>query len=224
MRFPTHGDQASRKNSYTRTDEQNAKVSATLKQQYASGERKPAVDAMLSVGWTPERVVKQQATSKARIGTAHWSQTEDGRKRISAIHTGKSIPQWHRKKVSEAAKERLRSENQYSRCKKGKRDDLGNIFFRSSWEANYARILNLLGVRWEYEPETFEVGEAETYTPDFKLPDGTLVEIKGWWTEASKHKIELFRAKFPDIKLETITRTEYTALSKQYRHLITNWE
>jgi len=68
------------------------------------------------------------------------------------------------------------------------------------------------------------VGEAETYTPDFKLADGTFVEIKGWWTEASKRKIELFRDKFPDIKLETITKTEYIALSKQYRYTITNWE
>lgn len=109
-------------------------------------------------------------------------------------------------------------------CKKGKREDLGGVFFRSSWEANYARILNHLGVRWQYEPETFEVGEAETYTPDFKLADGTFVEIKGWWTEASKRKIELFRDKFPDIKLETITKTEYIALSKQYRYTITNWE
>lgn len=118
----------------------------------------------------------------------------------------------------------LQSENQFSRCKKGKRPDLGGTFFRSSWEANYARILNHQGVRWQYEPETFQVGESETYTPDFKLEDGTLVEIKGWWTESGKRKVNLFQSKYPTMKLEIVTRKEYTALSKTYRNLITNWE
>jgi hypothetical protein len=129
-----------------------------------------------------------------------------------------------RKAVSEASKKRLQSENQYSRCRKGKRADLGDIFFRSTWEANYARILNHLGIRWEYEPETFQVGEVETYTPDFKLVDGTFVEIKGWWTETSKRKIELFKTKYPDIKLQIIARAEYKILSKQYCHNINHWE
>ena len=43
----------------------------------------------------------------------------------------------------------------------GKREDLNNLFVRSSWEANYARYLNwLVGLgeikSWEYEPEEFE--------------------------------------------------------------------
>lgn len=210
--------------SYVRTEAQNQKTSDTLKRQYALGERMPTTDAMLAAAWTPERVAKQQATSIVHLGVAHWSQTEDGRKLISRTHTGKTIAQWHRKKVSEAAKKRLQTENQYSRCKKGKRADLENIFFRSSWEANYARILNHLGVGWKYEPETFDVGEAETYTPDFKLADGTFVEIKGWWTKTGQRKVDLFRRNYPTIRLQTITRTEYAALSKQYRHLINHWE
>ena len=210
--------------SYTRTDAQNQKVATTLKQQYASGQRKPAVEAMLAVGWSSERIAKQKATSRERIGTDHWSQTAAGKQRISKIHTGKTISLKQRKAVSDAAKKRLQSENQFSRCKKGKRPDLGGTFFRSSWEANYARILNHQGVRWQYEPETFQVGESETYTPDFKLEDGTLVEIKGWWTESGKRKVNLFQSKYPTMKLEIVTRKEYTALSKTYRNLITNWE
>ena len=34
--------------------------------------------------------------------------------------------------------------NNYSRSKSGRRDDLGGLFVRSSWEANYARYLNFL--------------------------------------------------------------------------------
>ena len=48
----------------------------------------------------------------------------------------------------------------HTRAAGGRREDLGETWFRSSWEANYARYLNLLArmkivERWEYEPETF---------------------------------------------------------------------
>lgn len=211
-------------NSYARTSEQNTKVSITLKKQYASGTRKPTVNAMLAVGWTPERLAKREKTCKEHFGQAHWSQTVEGKLRISEIHTGKVISLEQRKAVSEASKKRLQSENQYSRCRKGKRADLGDTFFRSAWEANYARILNHLGVKWEYEPKMFQIDQFETYTPDFKLADGTFVEIKGWWTETSKRKIESFKTKYPDIKLQIITKTEYIALSKQYCNIINHWE
>lgn len=83
-------------------------------------------------------------------------------------------------------------QNAYSRCRGGKRPDLENRYFRSGWEANYARYLNLqqahgMIVAWEYEPETFVFhgitrGEI-TYTPDFRVTelDGrqTYREVKG---------------------------------------------
>jgi hypothetical protein len=35
----------------------------------------------------------------------------------------------------------------YARCKSGRRDDLGGIYLRSAWEANYARYLDIL-MKW----------------------------------------------------------------------------
>ena len=68
----------------------------------------------------------------------------------------------------------------YSRCRGGKRLDLNSKYFRSSWEANYARYLNFLIkhnqlYKWEYEADTF-VFEAikrgtRSYIPDFKIWD-----------------------------------------------------
>jgi hypothetical protein len=114
--------------------------------------------------------------------------------------------------------------NQYSRCKKGKREDLNNIFFRSSWEANYARYLNFLGVNWQYEPCTFQLSEAVSYTPDFKLDDGTFVEVKGWWTDKGKRKVELFKIVHSELMLRIIDRTEYNKIMKSYKGLINTWE
>lgn len=50
--------------------------------------------------------------------------------------------------------------------------------FRSRLEARWAVIFNSLGIRWEYEPQGYLVGEdRRPYLPDFYLTD------LGWWVE-----------------------------------------
>ncbi len=52
--------------------------------------------------------------------------------------------------------------------------------FRSRCEARWAVFFDALGIRYEYEPEGYDLGEAGWYLPDFWLPDhGEWVEIKG---------------------------------------------
>lgn len=61
--------------------------------------------------------------------------------------------------------------------------------FRSRIEARWAVFFDALSIRWEYEKEGFECGEAGRYLPDFYLPDvnlrttgggpGLWVEVKG---------------------------------------------
>lgn len=41
--------------------------------------------------------------------------------------------------------------------------------FRSRLEARWAVFFDHLGLRWEYEPEGFELGGGVRYLPDFKL-------------------------------------------------------
>lgn len=49
--------------------------------------------------------------------------------------------------------------------------------FRSRLEARWGVFLDNLGVKWEYEPEGFNLAEAGWYLPDFWLPQ------YGWWVE-----------------------------------------
>lgn len=59
--------------------------------------------------------------------------------------------------------------------------------FRSRLEARWAVFFDALGIKWEYEPEGYDLGEAGWYLPDFWLPLPTIVypnagyfiEIKG---------------------------------------------
>lgn len=94
--------------------------------------------------------------------------------------------------------------NAYSRTKSGKRKDLNNQFFRSSWEANVARILNHLNIEWEYEIKRFvfesdnELG-VDSYQPDFYLSKLNIwIEVKGWLDEKSKIRLKLFREYYPE--------------------------
>jgi hypothetical protein len=129
------------------------------------------------------------------------------------------------------------NENAYSRCSGGRRDDLGDMFFRSGWEANYARILNLLKAqgeiyRWEFEPDTFKF-PVETrpfsYTPDFKIwrrKDGNhyYVEVKGWMDPMSQIKDSHMKEFYPYVSILVIKQKEYTRLEADFSPKIEGWE
>lgn len=54
------------------------------------------------------------------------------------------------------------------------------ILFRSRKEARWAVFFDELGVRWEYEPEGFELPSGRRYLPDFRLPGlRAWFEVKG---------------------------------------------
>jgi len=50
--------------------------------------------------------------------------------------------------------------------------------FRSRLEARWAVLLDTLGLKWEYEPEGFELPSGR-YLPDFKVAPCTWLEVKG---------------------------------------------
>lgn len=119
----------------------------------------------------------------------------------------------------------------------GKRSDLDNRFFRSAWEANYARYLNwLVGrgeiSRWEYETETFEFSKIKRgsrfYTPDFKVifPDGRFEfhEIKGYMDQRSATKLKRMKKYFPGVPLLLIDGPAYRQLAAQLGPVLPYWE
>lgn len=109
------------------------------------------------------------------------------------------------RRSSEAMQKRIQQNpgSVYTKGKGGKRQDLNGKYFRSSWEANYARYLNLMGVLWEYEPETFYFENIKrgtlSYTPDFYLPtEDRWVEVKGWLTKKATTALKRFLKRFPE--------------------------
>lgn len=61
--------------------------------------------------------------------------------------------------------------------------------FRSRLEARWSIFFDHLGIRWDYEPEGFELGNGLRYLPDFWLPDFNLwIEIKPDAPDAVTHE------------------------------------
>lgn len=112
----------------------------------------------------------------------------------------------------------------------GHRADLEGKYFRSQWEANYARYLTFTQQAWEYEPKTFWFLKIKrgvrSYTPDFYLPHNDCYhEVKGWMDPRSHTKLKRMRKYYPHIRIVVIGREFFSAANKQgLCRLIPHWE
>lgn len=125
--------------------------------------------------------------------------------------------------------------NGYSRCRRGHRADLGGQFFRSAWEANYARYLSWQRSRgaisgWRYEARRFEFPDrrgARSYLPDFEvtMPDGLVEwhEVKGWLDGPSKTRLKRFAKHYPDQRLVLIDAAWFKS-NGNLRQIVPHWE
>ena len=205
------------------------------------------------IGW--KRETKDEKSVRISKMFKKWhSENEHPRGMLGKTHSeeycieiSKRVSEYWEKQTKEQAEERYikmintkikngttnsntNRSNPYSRTRSGKRKDLNDVFFRSSWEANVARYYNLNGIKWQFEPKTFIFEKIKkgciSYTPDFYLPElDKWVEVKGWMDDKSKTKLKRFEKYFPEefSKLEMITQKEYKEISKS-KHLIENWE
>lgn len=202
--------------SYSRTQEQNEKMIASIAKLREEGKWSISEEAKRRLS---EKMKEAWRSGQMKNAGLHMK-TAEHKERNSKLHSGKKVSIETRQKLSERAKKQT---HRFSRCRGGFRDDIG-LYVRSSWEANYARLLNHLGIKWEYEAETFTLGDGHTYTPDFKLEDGSFVELKGWLTFKGKEKLTRFKSAFPDVILKIVDRSDYRKLYLEYADNIPGWE
>lgn len=180
---------------------------------------------MLGKKHTDEFKAGQSERVKARVFTPEQKEAQVNKMmktRIERYGTGR--PGWNE------------SSNPYSHAKRGRREDLNNIFLRSAWEANYARYLNwLIGKgeikAWQYECQTFVFHGVTrgviSYTPDFKVINNDdsheWHEVKGWMKSTDRTKIKRMEKYYPDEKLVLIDSKAYKAIAK-WKNMIPGWE
>ena len=106
--------------------------------------------------------------------------------------------------------------------KVGFREDLGHNC-RSTWEANFARILNYKGIKYEYEKHRLETPYG-LYIPDFAIPSkGYFIEVKGYEIDnKQKKKRDYVNIHYGIIYM--VRRNKYIQLRKKYKKRINKWE
>lgn len=117
--------------------------------------------------------------------------------------------------------------------------EIGGIrkYYRSKWEANYARYLQWLKERgeimgWEHEPHTFWFEGIKrgclSYLPDFRVTEngGSIAyhEVKGWMDDRSKTKIKRMAKYHPSVKLIVVEAKAYASIKKTMQPFIKEWE
>jgi hypothetical protein len=188
--------------SYVQSPERRQWQSEMMREKYASGwnPNTPEHRAKLSIGmrerWASGKMkILTRSSSLRKYGVDHHTQ------RIEYIESLK----------------------RFSFAKHGIRDDLG-IYFRSSWEANFARYLNYLGKKWSYEPQSFRLNSGKRYVPDFWVEDdNAFYEVKGLWVGSAKQKVEDFIAEY-EHRLILLDVERYKEISRKYSKLISCWE
>lgn len=163
-------------------------------------------------------------------------------KRMWEDPTSKFNGQEFRKKRSAIASRNMRRRirrhpsSVYSYAKKGWLEFEGGrkrYFFRSEWEMNCAKYLDMEKkngeiVDWWYEVDTFEFSQIDrgvrSYTPDFKvkLSDGqtTYFEVKGWMDAKSRIKLTSMAKYYPSVSIVVIDEPIYRQMRDSGRFLI----
>lgn len=102
--------------------------------------------------------------------------------------------------------------------------------YRSGLEEEVAEGLKALGIPFQFEEmkiKFFQPVKPRTYTPDFVLPNGIIIETKGRFTTADRQKHLLIKDQHPDLdirfvfsnpnaRLSKITQTTYAMWCERY--------
>jgi predicted nuclease of restriction endonuclease-like RecB superfamily len=93
-------------------------------------------------------------------------------------------------------KRRSKRKKLWSKQSEFTRKDGSVVTMDSTWEVMMANRLNELEIKWIRDPKMkleykTRGGRSRNYIPDFYLPDLDIyIEVKGYWTDAAKHKMK----------------------------------
>lgn len=97
--------------------------------------------------------------------------------------------------------------------------------YRSGLEETVATQLKKLGVKAEYETTKikYRVEEERSYTPDFVLPNGIIIETKGRFVAEDRKKHLLIKKQYPELDIRFVFSNSKTKLSKTSKTTYGAW-
>ncbi len=97
------------------------------------------------------------------------------------------------------------------------------IKFRSGLEEQVAKLLDGLGISYQYESEKLSYTIEHNYTPDFLLPNYVYLETKGYWDAADRRKVLAVKRANPDIDLRMVFQSPFNKISKKSKTTYAQW-
>ena len=94
--------------------------------------------------------------------------------------------------------------------------------YRSGLEERLGKYLDKHAVPYLYEVERFKYVTESKYTPDFFLPNGVVIESKGFFKPSDRRKMLAVKAQHPDLDIRLVFQRNNT-LSKQSKTTYGDW-
>ena len=97
--------------------------------------------------------------------------------------------------------------------------------YRSGLEDDIAKDLKDRGVEFEYEKlkVRWQLLENKTYTPDFKLPNGIMIESKGRFVQADRKKHLIIQDQHPFLDIRFVFSNSKAKLYKGAKSTYGDW-
>ena len=95
--------------------------------------------------------------------------------------------------------------------------------YRSQLEEKVADLLTNLGVTYEYETTKIAYQIAHNYQPDFILPNGIILECKGYWDSDDRRKIKNVKEQNLDVDIRMVFQSPYNTISKRSKTTYAKW-
>jgi len=95
--------------------------------------------------------------------------------------------------------------------------------FRSGLEEQVAKLLEGLGITYQYESEKLSYTIEHNYTPDFVLPNYIYLETKGYWDAADRRKVLAVKRDNPDIDLRMVFQAPFNKITKKSKTTYAMW-
>ena len=95
--------------------------------------------------------------------------------------------------------------------------------FRSGLEEQVAKLLEGLGITYEYESCKVPYTIQHHYHPDFILPNHVHLETKGYWSPEDRRKIAAVKRDNPELDLRMVFQAPFNKINKGSKTTYAKW-
>ena len=95
--------------------------------------------------------------------------------------------------------------------------------YRSGFEERVAAALKNAKVAFSYETLRLEYYRTSHYKPDFILPNGVILEVKGYFLPSDRTKHKLVKECHPELDIRFVFQNAHNTLSRKSKTTYAQW-